>query len=63
MRISLALAVLVSAASLVSADARAADRHAGYYYPTATSTETYVAQAQTLQEADRSTARGRSSRT
>ena len=54
MRISLALAVLVSAASLVSADARAADRHAGYYYPTATSTETYVAQAQTLQEADRS---------
>lgn len=54
MRISLALAVLVLAAIFVSADVQAADRHAGYYYPTPASTETYVARAQTLQEADRS---------
>ena len=54
MRISLALAVLVLAAIFVSADGQAADRHAGYYYPTPASTETYVARAQTLQEADRS---------
>lgn len=33
--------------------ARAEDRHAGYYYPTPKTQETYVARAQTLADSDR----------
>lgn len=48
-----ALAAAVLTALLVTAPAVAADRHAGYYYPTPASEEVYKARAQTLPEASR----------
>lgn len=47
--LSVTLLVLLAAA----ATARAADRHAGYYYPTPGSTETYKARTLTTADADR----------
>ena len=44
---------LMTALWLPGGEVAAADRHAGYYYPTPTSTETYVARAQTLADSDR----------
>ena len=40
---------------LIGGAAGAAERHAGYYYPLPTSTETYVARAATLRSAGRET--------
>ena len=53
MRLGFLMSVAVLAAVIVSADVAAADRHEGYYYPTVTSRETYVARAITLPDSDR----------
>lgn len=47
------VAAMLAGLWLLAAPAGAADRHAGYYYPTPTSTETYVARAQPLADSDR----------
>lgn len=45
--------VAVSVACVAGLPAAASDRHEGYYYPKITSTESYVARADTLPESDR----------
>lgn len=50
-RVSVGVLALVLA--MAAAGARADDRHAGYYYPPPTSTETYEARALTLADSDR----------
>jgi len=47
--LGLALSAGVSSAALAQDE----DRHAGYYYPEVSTTETYVARAQTLPSSDR----------
>ena len=51
--IAILLAALVSVSTGASTDAVAAkpDRHAGYYYPTPATTETYKARAQIMNDA------------
>lgn len=53
MRLGFVIHAAVLAAVMVAADVAAADRHEGYYYPTVTSRETYVARAITLPDSDR----------
>ena len=53
MRLGFLMFVAVLASVIVSGDVAAADRHEGYYYPTVTSRETYVARAITLPDSDR----------
>jgi len=52
-RASLAAVAAALWLGLAASDAVAEDRHAGYYYPPATSEETYKARARTLPEANR----------
>lgn len=47
------IALLLATALLPGQFAKAEDRHAGYYYPPPTSTETYEARALTLGDSDR----------
>ena len=53
MRQGFLMSVVLLVAVIVNADVAAADRHEGYYYPTVTSRETYVARAITLPDSDR----------
>lgn len=46
-------AILALTVAAAPGDARANDRHAGYYYPEPETIETYTARAQTLPEASR----------
>jgi hypothetical protein len=48
-----ACAAILLVAGSVSADAVAADRHAGYYYPAPATEETYTARSRTLLDSDR----------
>ncbi len=53
MRQGFLMSVILLVAVIVNVDVAAADRHEGYYYPTVTSRETYVARAITLPDSDR----------
>ncbi len=48
-----ACAAILLFAGGISADAVAADRHAGYYYPAPATEETYTARSRTLLDSDR----------
>lgn len=50
----LAAAIIIAAPGAAVAEEHKVDRHAGYYYPPVTSSETYEARAATMPDADRS---------
>ncbi len=49
-----AAAIMIAALGAAAAEEEFTDRHAGYYYPPITSSETYEARAVTMADADRS---------
>jgi|TARA_B100000315_G_C14568927_1_gene584449 hypothetical protein len=50
----MALAMIIAVPGVAEAEEQKADRHAGYYYPPITSSETYEARAVVMADADRS---------